>query len=802
MTDGGHLALVRMHVEQLCKAHKAANVAKAINVSQSKLSEFRSGKNDSQNIIDRVVAVYPLPVVKAQLGTATKGSTKSTEWHDESVWLNMATGQAVDLTRAAEDSMGALDEVDRLVLSTSYQALRRTVLDLAPALDLGSVLLDLPTEGPSVMLANAQKALFALIAESEVRQGKIDGTVSSELWRRHSQFREQLRRKLERFATSADVSDLLKLGAWSATVRSLSALFRDNADLRVRVVDALRQGDELAKNLAGHLDRIRSITFPCTQYQRDPVGFVRDILGDDPWQVEGDEDDQVTFIESVRDHKRVVAPSARSVGKTRAVAWLALWWRSVWPDGRVCISNFTGNQLRTQDWAEILRCIARAGICLGCRQAGVKARPCPHSQVLDIVDPAEVPTTGIWSDDKERFIVGITGKEATALGGYHGEHLLVICDEFSGLTQEMFDAWRGNITGPECRFVGPGNCLDGPGSPMHDAVTDERIRKLWGWKVVNLSAEVASRTRRPYLPDAAELRILEQEDDRGKLNPLYMINAQGRYPTLDEQCIYHLPAIIKAQLPDTYSSTPAVGPLVIPIDPAGESGLGDEAVIGALRGLVCLEKKVGRGWSLEDYLDHVIDLIERHRAAPNEVAIVAIDADGVGSKVLIRLDNYLASKRLGPGEKVRFEIVPVYLGQLAPDRYKYDLVGDEAHAHLARWLKAGGVFREDHKLQQEMQISKWYPVRRMRDERQVELLSATRKDGPHGYRSTIHRSPDRLDMLRIFAYVSYMRDVLAVPDDTADAAKQDASSLEDMPAPDEAQAFQDYMVALRGGRLV
>ena len=781
------------HLLRIIETHPARLVCEKIGVSKSMMSQVLHGARMSPNFRKRLFSQFALPAA-AEPKVQRDGIGKQ---NSEAVWLNMATGQAVDLTRTAEDSLDALDEVDRLVLSSSYQSIRAVALGFDS--QLASVLLEPPSEGPSVSLAAAQASLRALIDESEVRQQKIDGTVSSELWRRHSQFREQLRRKLDRLATVGEIGDLAKCAAWRATVRALSALLRTATATRLALVDELRKGDELSKNLAEHLDRIRAITFPCPQYRNDPVGFVRDILGEEPWHVE-EQDSQITFLEAVRDNKRVVVPAGRDTGKTKAVSWLCWWWYSIWDDGRVCISNFTGNQLRTQDWAEILRCHAKSGVCLDCRRAGVKQAPCPHSQVLDVDKPAEIPTTGIWSDDKERFIVGITGKEATALGGYHGEHLLVICDEGSGLTQAMYDAWRGNVSGPECRFVLPGNVLDGPGSPMHDAVTDDRVRTMWGWKVVNLNGEVAASTGLPFLPDLAELKILEMEDDRGRENPLYMVNVLGKYPTLDEQCVYNLGSIIKAQLPENFASTKAEGVLIISIDPAGESGIGDEAAMGAVRGLVVLEKKVGRGWSLEDYLDNAIELIERHRTSPNEQAIVAIDADGVGGKVVVRLDNYLASKRLGSHEKVRFEIVPVYFGQNAPDCFKYDLVGDEAHAHLARWLKHGGVFHEDHKLQQEMQVTKWYPVRRTRDERQIEVLSATRKDGPNGYRKIIHRSPDRLDMLRVFAYAAYMRDALAVPDETAQAAKEDEASVDDFETINEVDAFHASIRRLRSGQ--
>lgn len=792
----------REHVERLCKQYRAVNVGKAAGVGQSRLSEFRSGKWDgSQAFFDRLGAVYPLPEAKAPVARGVRGTTKTQEGHDETVWLQNAKAEVLALEHAAEVAQSNLDEIDELISSTEYQAMRTVVLDATRLTEVQSVLQAVPESGPSLDFTSSIQRLRSIESESRTRQAAINAQDDSGSFYTHAAFQRSIRVKVEKLNSTRTTEELLQSRAWRMSIRSLCAIYQPEPDERLTVMHALAKTEDnsFCESLLKELSKVRSITFPCVQFQGDPVGFVQTILGEDPWTVEGEED-QITLLLAVRDHKRVVAPSARGVGKTKAVAWLSWWRYCCWYDGRVCLSNFTGNQLRSQDWAELDRCRQGSGICLACRKAGVVERPCQHSQVIDC-NWSETPTKGVWSDDKQRFIIGITGKETEALGGYHGEHLLVICDEFSGLTYELFNAWRGNITGPECRFLGPGNPLDGPGSPMYDAVNDERIKAIWNWVVVCLSAEVACKTGLPYLPAANEIEALAQEDERGKENPIYMINAQGRYPTIDEQCIYQAAQIIKAQDWENYAATPAKGALVIAIDPSGESGMGDDAVIGAIRGLKVLEKMVGRGWSLEDYLDKVIDLIVKYRENQNEVAIVGIDADGVGSKVLTRLDNYLVTKRLRPHEKVNFELVPVYFGQDAPDCLKYDQVRDEAAAHLNRWLKRGGVFQADLKLQQEMQIAKWYPVRRKRHGREIEVLSATRKDGPNGFRTIIHRSPDRWDMLRVFAYAAFMRDALVVTDERTEAAKIDEEFYELADdAIDERQAFRNYMSRIRKGR--
>jgi hypothetical protein len=218
------------------------------------------------------------------------------------------------------------------------------------------------------------------------------------------------------------------------------------------------------------------------------------------------------------------------------------------------------------------------------------------------------------------------------------------------------------------------------------------------------------------------------------------------------------------------------------------------------RGKKCFEIKKGRGWTDDDSLEFMLDFAVRYRSSANEQVIFAVDADGPGQTVIRRLADYQATTRIAEHEKVRFETVPVYFGHVAVDSFEFDLTGDEAHKHLSHWLRHGGVFPVDHELEQEMQISRWYPVRRRRNERELEVMSATRKDGPTGYRRLIHRSPDTLDALRVFAYAAFMRDTLAVPDTKTPEAKQDEEQQMKPVVINERENFRSYMRAVRGGR--
>ena len=762
---------------------------------------FSKGPNGTHA---RFFEKYPIPPdfePPSEAKPAGPRTSAGDRQNPESVWINTNQAHTTDLCRVAEDAKLQRDEVDRLVSHEEYQQMRSAVLQCAPA-NVATVLLAPPELGPCVAMRRALDSVRESIAESERRQGTIDPAKSSELYRRHSSYREALRRKIEKLERGDDVDDLMATGAWSSTLTALRAMFRGHAEDRAQCIAVLGglPRNTFASRVSEMLSNIRDVEWPSNAFLEDPVGFVRTYLGDDPWG--DDEHGQVAMLKAFVANQLTVVPSGRDGGKTRCVAWLCIGWFTT-PQGRVCLSNFTGAQLYTQDWAEILRCLSRSGICYDCRQAGVTKRPCPHSQVIP-ERPSEDPVKGLWSDDRERYIVGITGKETTSLGGYHGERLAVVCDEFSGLNYGQFNAWKGNFAAAGCKFIGPGNCLDGPGSPMHDAVQDKRIQNIYGWKVVHINVEDLLPYKFPWAPSEQMIRAQQLEDDRGRDNPLYMINVRGEYPTIQEDCIYSIQDVIRAQEPEIYAAVVPSGQLIISFDPA-KSSQGDESVLAATRGLKVLEFVKWRGTgsrpasTFDDLaLEKIIDLYRAH-SGPAEQALLAIDADGVGANIIRRVYDYLDTARIPASEKIRVEVLPVYFGHEAVQKFDYQFIGDEAHVYLAKWLRNGGVFPVDRRLEQEMQYSRWFRQSVIRNDRQLYVARATRKIGTQSYQELIHRSPDTLDALRVMAVAAYMRDILPIPETVSQEAKQDIAAIPQPPMVDESQAFNAYLTQLRRG---
>ncbi len=513
-----------------------------------------------------------------------------------------------------------------------------------------------------------------------------------------------------------------------------------------RAKEHVTLASDLAASLRSELDAVSRVHWPSDRYAQDPVAYCREILGFEPWSRQQD------ILETILHEHWTTIRSGHKTGKSRILSAAALWWYCSYEDGRVLFSNATGKQLENINWSEVTGLYRKSGTCLACRKATPKGqrppRPCPHSQIID-GDLLKTSYGGLTSG--ERKIVGVTSRNTEGAGGFSGEHLLIIIDEASSTEDPMFQAFVGNAAAQGAKLVMAGNPTKQSG-PFFDSWNRNKSSFV-GVHVTSLEAAVENV---PGLASQEYCDMVREQDERGEESPFYQIRVMGNFPKRADSSIYGLEDIMAAQDLDRYKETKAEGRLVVSIDPAGAGGMGDESVFSVIRGLKAIEQVARRGLSPEAHVAMALELV--HVQKPREKALICVDADGVGAKVARLLDE-AAEEDSEP-----IEVIRVYLGQDAQDWANYDQVGDEAHELLARWLRHGGVFPVSPKLEQEMQIMTWTIVMRKRPpgaKREIEVRSGTRKKD---VRAVLHRSPDHLDSLRVFAWGAHMRGVLSAPD--------------------------------------
>ena len=509
-------------------------------------------------------------------------------------------------------------------------------------------------------------------------------------------------------------------------------------------LELVTMADDLRDSLLAMLSTSRAVTFPTTRYRDDPVAFFREILGVEPWSK------QIEMIEAVRDHDRVAGKAGRRVSKSHTVAGIALWWYCSWPGARVVLSSTTARQVDQILWREISMMKANAGRCVGClaemdrlERGGMTRiqveqripRPCPHSALID-GELAMIARTGLRSEDF-REVKGFTARQAEAMQGIAGSALLFIIDEASGVPQQIFDAISGNRAGGG-KVLLFGNPTQNSGEffdAFHSKSSASKSNEGHGYHTITISSEESPNVRegRLVIPGLATREyIREREIEWGRDSAMFKIHVLGEFAVAEEGRIFSVHALREAE--ERWSDTPETGRLYVGLDPAGESGSGDDSCFAPRRGMKVLGIETKRGLNDEQHLGHALAIMARLKL-PRETPVLVLDREGsVGSSLFGRCKAYLEQH---PGA---FELVAVRASDRAiRNPAVYDRQRDALAANLEAWIRDGGALPEDVKLAAELHELEWRVAQNGR-------LKLTPKDV---IRKKLGRSPDRYDAVAL-----------------------------------------------------
>lgn len=499
--------------------------------------------------------------------------------------------------------------------------------------------------------------------------------------------------------------------------------------------------------LVHRLQWVSRVRFPSARYQQDPAAFFREILGFEAWSR------QLEVLEAVRDHPRVAVASGHKVGKSRSAAGLALWFYCSYEDARVIMTSVTARQVDQILWRELSMVLARSGRCVACkaeierlRVAGhpepdsVIPRPCEHSAIIE-GRKGDLARTGFRHDFRE--IVGFTAREAEAVAGISGTNLLYLLDEASGIPREIYEAIEGNRAGG-ARIVMFSNPTKNEGEFFEAFYSKSDL-----YKTIRISSEESPNVLagRAVIPGLAERAWIEEKKaEWGAESALYKVRVKGEHALHEDGRIFSIHAIAQAE--QRWADTPESGRLYIGVDPAGESGTGDDTGFALRRGQKVLSVSVARGLDDEAHLIQVLALCLRHKL-PREVPVVVVDAEGsVGSKVWLAIRNYAEAH---PGELAAYCVRASDKSQRQP--HIFDRQRDALVANLEEWVRNGGALPEDVKLEKELHAFEW--IQQTNGRLKVTSKIALKK--------LIGRSPDRFDAVALSVW-----EPLAAQDGMAD----------------------------------
>jgi hypothetical protein len=275
----------------------------------------------------------------------------------------------------------------------------------------------------------------------------------------------------------------------------------------------------------------------------------------------------------------------------------------------VVSTSATERQLKLVLWREVRRLFKEAGSYF----AGAK------------VGEAEIFMEPGW------FATGFSTDVPEALQGIHADRVLVIADEASGISEDMFEAIEGLLAGGDSRLLLIGNPLRTSGT-FFDSFNSRRDEfhtlTISAHDSPNLSGEKVPRELRRRL---VSKRFVDRLERRGVDSPEYRIRVLGEFPLRQDDAVVSLADLETAH---TNNFEPGV-PIIIGVDPARFGS--DQTTVAVREGNRIRVVSARRGFDLMQTTGLVVDLARRLHEERGRRPIIVADVIGVGAGVVDRL---------------------------------------------------------------------------------------------------------------------------------------------------------------------
>lgn len=259
------------------------------------------------------------------------------------------------------------------------------------------------------------------------------------------------------------------------------------------------------------------------RYQRDRLGFVRNVLGAEPDDWQGD------ILQALdRGERKVSVRSGHGVGKSALAAWIATHALTTYPIAKVVETAPSGPQLFDVLFAESRMWFNRLPDAL--REL---FRP-QTDRVESIAAPEQL------------FVTARTSRAETpeAMQGVHAEGgiVVLIADEASGIPEAVFEAGAGSMSGHNCITL----LLSNP-TRLAGLFFDTHHRLKGSWYTKHVSCFDSARVSPEFIKDIAERY--------GESSNAYRVRVLGAFPLQDEASYIPLTLVEAAQnrviVPDT-----------------------------------------------------------------------------------------------------------------------------------------------------------------------------------------------------------------------------------------------------------
>jgi hypothetical protein len=333
------------------------------------------------------------------------------------------------------------------------------------------------------------------------------------------------------------------------------------------------------------------------EMREDPALFVEEMLGaqPDPWQRE-------VMAAVAAQHRGISIRSGHGVGKTSCLSWLALWWVATHYHAKVVVTAPTSAQLHDALLPET--------------KSWLKQSPPGFRDLFNV----KSDRIELIADPERNFISAKTSRaeQPDALQGVHADHVLLICDEASGVPEQVYESAGGSMSAHHATMVLAGNPIRSTGY-FYD--TFHKLAKTW--KTFHISCENTPRVSPEYIEEC-RMRYGEESNT-------YRVRVLGEFPRGDDDTV--IPQELVAEAVSRDIEPTKFGPVVWGLDVARFGP--DSSALCKRKGNALTESI--RLWRNMDTMQLTGAVKAEYESAVEKPVEIFVDAIGLGAGVVDRL---------------------------------------------------------------------------------------------------------------------------------------------------------------------
>ena len=236
-----------------------------------------------------------------------------------------------------------------------------------------------------------------------------------------------------------------------------------------------------------------SILNKLKEWKHSPLAFVNDIIDVTP------SEQQIDYLNKVAKTKRLTIRSGHGTGKDASTAWVIMWFMCTRAYAKVACTAPTARQLSDILWSELSKWFRKSKIS--------EEFIIQKDKIFQKDNPKEWWCRAISVSAKAS-----KEEQAETLAGLHGDHLLLIIDEASGVHDPVYIPLEGALTQEDNKVVLIGNMTRNHGY-FYDTHFHAMIKKNWErlhWdsrKSSNVTKEYPEYMAQKYGEDSNVFRI-------------------------------------------------------------------------------------------------------------------------------------------------------------------------------------------------------------------------------------------------------------------------------------------------------